>query len=219
MSRTLWSVIVLSLAICSLAFAGPTTWNFSSPTGNLGTSHSYTVGGIMITTYGFFSTTSGSTLTLGKTDNLNGKHDGGSGSTSENGLGLFDESTKEIDKLHAVELDFSNPIFNGTLVTVTLGSIQTNPQESYSVFDRTSLGGNGSTFALLGSSGRTSGSFTFTGGGSNSFIAISGKVNDVLISTASISNVPEPRFYGLLLAGMLAVFGILIRSRRASERA
>lgn len=217
MGRVSLMILALTLGVASVALAGPTTWDFSTPTGNLGASHPYTVSGVTITAYGFFSTTSGSTLTLGKTDNLSGKQGGGSGPSGENGLGLADESTGEIDNTRAVELDFSNPIFNGTLVTVTIESIQSG--ESYSVFDRSTLGGTGGTLALLGSSGRTSGSFTFTGGGSNKFIAITGKVNDVLLSTASISPVPEPRFYGILLAAMLAVFGIILRNRRASQGA
>jgi len=66
--------------------------------------------------------------------------------------------------------------------------------------------------------------FTFTkstAGTSNEWIAISADCHYLLLTemkiTTSTSAVPEPRFYGLLLAGMLGLAGIYARKRSVVE--
>jgi len=63
-------------------------------------------------------------------------------------------------------------------------------------------------------------SFTkLTAGTSNEWIAISADCHYLLLSeikiSTNISSVPEPRFYGVLMAGMLGLAGIYARKRRA----
>ena len=69
--------------------------------------------------------------------------------------------------------------------------------------------------------------FVFTGGAgtgslnNNKYIAIEASSHNVLINTlttgAGPSTVPEPRFYGLLLAGLLGLAGTVYRRRRVTE--
>lgn len=66
--------------------------------------------------------------------------------------------------------------------------------------------------------------FTFTkttAGTSNEWIAISADCHYLLLTeiavTTSTSTVPEPRFYGLLLAGMLGLAGIYARKRQVAD--
>jgi len=60
-----------------------------------------------------------------------------------------------------------------------------------------------------------------TAGTSNEWIAISADCHYLLLTemkvTTSTSTVPEPRFYGLLMAGMIGLAGIYARKRRAVE--
>ncbi len=66
--------------------------------------------------------------------------------------------------------------------------------------------------------------FTFTkttASTSNEWIAISADCHYLLLTemkiTTNTSTVPEPRFYGLLMAGMLGLAGIYARKRRGAE--
>ena len=59
--------------------------------------------------------------------------------------------------------------------------------------------------------------FTKTTAG-NEWIAISADCHYLLLTEMKVttSTVPEPRFYGLLMAGMLGLAGIYARKRRAT---
>ena len=66
------------------------------PTGNLGHSHTYTSGAISVTAYAF--------AIGGGSDQLYGKHDGG----SENGVGIARQFDNEISNSTFIELDLSS---------------------------------------------------------------------------------------------------------------
>jgi hypothetical protein len=55
----------------------------------------------------------------------------------------------------------------------------------------------------------------------NHFLDFSATGGNVLLASISANapSVPEPRFYGILMVGMLALAGIVLRKRRAAEQA
>jgi len=59
------------------------------------------------------------------------------------------------------------------------------------------------------------GSFTITATGKNEVVAIVADCHYLLLdSITGTSSVPEPRFYGLLLAGLLGLVGIFVHNRK-----
>src|SRR3979490_3259517 len=83
----------------SSAQAAIITWDFSSQTGNLGTTEGYTSGGISITAAGFTSDS------FAHTTDLYGKNGGGG---DEKGLGLNNDPDHEISGDNIIRIDFSN---------------------------------------------------------------------------------------------------------------
>ncbi len=120
--------------------AGPcnTTFDFSTPTGCLGVSQSYTAGGMTIVAYGY--NVSGSPVAA----NLYGKTGGG----NENGLGMCAEIDHEIDKNYAIVLDLGDVIAKGAQnAQIRIGSAQ--PGEPYNIYGST----DGVTWTLILSDG------------------------------------------------------------------
>src|ERR1700730_2211700 len=173
------AILIASLGLCSLASADTLTWDFSSPTGPLANSQTYssTPGSIVMTAYGFTTTTAAGASTLGKTGtaDLYGKHDGG----DENGLGTKVEVDHEINVTHFVELDLSNLV--GDKVTFFINSL-TGP-DAYSVYDGSSKSG---TLSLIAPSGRQTQSFDMgLITSSDDFVAFVATDGNMLIASAS----------------------------------
>jgi hypothetical protein len=58
------------------------------------------------------------------------------------------------------------------------------------------------------------GTFTITATGKNEVVAIVADCHYLLLDTITGTTVPEPRFYGVLLAGLLGLVGIFVHNRR-----
>jgi hypothetical protein len=119
----------LSFGLIGIPAATAITWDFSSPTGDLGPTHSYTVSGLTITAAGFhldFPPAPG-----GSTVDLFGKQNGG----DENGLGLVDDPTgdHEIQDASFIRLTMPAGLTN---VSITMNSV-TGP-DSFDIFGSTS---------------------------------------------------------------------------------
>ncbi len=121
------------LGFAGLAPAGTVTytWNFDSPTGNLGTSQAYTstndggLANVTITAYGFRSTDWG----LRATD-LYGKN----GGTGEQGLGIAYTSDNEINPGYFVQLDLTNVLSQLSPLSGTLTIDSVQPGEYYTLY-------------------------------------------------------------------------------------
>ena len=105
------AVVLASAILGSIAApAGATTitWDLSSPTGNLGNTHTYTSGAYSIVAKGF---NNNNAMNPWATADLYGKHDGG----DENGLGINSDPTgeHEIYKGTYVQIDVTQPFSQG----------------------------------------------------------------------------------------------------------
>jgi hypothetical protein len=204
------AALVASLGLCTLANAATQTWDFSGANVVLSSgpvTYSSTPGGIQIFAYGFL----GTPTAKGAGTALFAKNAG----SSEMGLGTNLGSSNEIDSSHFVELDLHNLI--GLSVNLGIDSLQ--GPDMYDVFSSNGLNG---TFALIPPANRTATSFgPLSITSANDFLAVSATAADVLISGASTTSgggspTPEPRFYGLLLAGLLGVAGTIYRKRQTT---
>ena len=197
-----------SVLILAAGFAGPAfgdTINFSSPTGDLGTSHTYTLGSTSVTAYGFNGTT------IGSATDLYGKNGGG----TENGLGIANTGSEhEITSSTFISLDVSQ--ISGPF-SLAIGSTQ--GVEGFTLCFETSKGvtGGGSCTSYnspLGDPDVVSG-LTLPGG--DKFITIRGdghpEGGNVLLDsiTYTTAPTPEPSSLALLGTGILAAAGVVRR--------
>ncbi len=176
----LGALFAVFLCIAAPAPAITYLYNFDSPTGNLGNTHSYTSNGVSISAAGFSST--------GQAMDLYGKNTGG----DEQGLGLnATSSDHEITTSTFVQLNLSSLQAKATNpLTLSIGSVQKG--EGWNIFQSTSLGAKGTLLA----SGSTDFPATFKINPSDHYISIQASGGDVLVSTLSATGksagVPEP---------------------------
>jgi hypothetical protein len=202
--------------VVSVALAVPQakadTFDFSTPSGVLGTSQSYTSGTLTITAYGFMlpggTGCSANSLTNCATY-LYGKNQGG----GESGVGIAYDPLHEdeISSADFVSLDMSNladnNIFSGDLM---IGSVQAG--ESFEVCigsDLSSL--NNCTSPIVGdgsNGGIVSVPINWTS--DNYVVGITGVQMDVLVADG-FQTVPEPGSLMLFGTGLLGMAGFLRR--------
>ena len=101
------------------------------------------------------------------------------------------------------------------MVTVAVSSIQT--AETYDVYQGSSSKTGPLSLVATPTMPSNSGTYSFLRSGSTQFVAFTAPAGDVLINSVTYSSVPEPRFYGLLLASLLGLAGIVYRKRRVTE--
>ncbi len=197
---------VLCLGMASVASAGSITFDFSHPTGTLGTTQNYTAGGVTITASGFNLS--------GDPRDLYGKCCG----ANETGLGLDGETDHEIDTNHFVQLDLTNLNNHVPPYTVTLVIIQSlQSGEGFKIFGSNTAGSLGSNLLASGTGGLTD-TVTVTnscGGGPCTYLDITAASDNVLVDslTATSTNAPTPE-PGTLFMVMSGLGGLWCFRRR-----
>ena len=163
---------VAATATCTSGCSSTATWDFSTPSGPLGTSQAYTVSGLTITAYGF---TNASTPAA-----LYGKNLGG----DENGLGLFGEINNEIATNNYVQLDLANLIAAGAAnPTMVINSVQSG--EKYNIYGSSTLGSIGALLLASGTNDNTA--FPMPGYPAKRFIAVRAAAANVLLGAVSFT--------------------------------
>jgi hypothetical protein len=191
--------------LCAMVGTAPArattiTWDLSSPTGNLGNTHTYTSGAYSIVAKGFDNNNS---MNPWQTADLYGKNDGG----DESGLGINSDPTgdHEIYTGTYVQIDVTQPFALG-FKTYQFEMGSSTAGEQWTVFGSDSAlpGGAGSWTPLITStdelvkhtvSGYLYYDFTYSGplngvGGAN-----------VLLYKEFTATVPEPSTWAMLLLG------------------
>ena len=197
--------------IISAVFAGTgfcDTINFSSHTGELGTSQSYGNAPFTVTAYGFVGTSG--TLPATPTD-LFGKNDSG----SEHGVGIDDTTDNEITTGTFIQLDLAN--ISGSY-TLLIGSTQN--QEGFKACFSNTLGVLGTSCTVFGSPSPdpyTTSAFSKSLG---RYVSIQAdNVNDTgsdnvlldAITFTPTAATPEPSSLVLLGTGILGAAGVIRR--------
>jgi hypothetical protein len=221
LTRTLKSTLLAAAVGAVVASAGSTraatiTWNLNLPSGLLGTTQTYTAGGITITAAGF----SGIPQLGTNTPNvmLFGKNNGG----DEVGLGLSNDPSgeNEISGLNIIRIDFSNVITAGALpfsfdfqMNSTTGTVGANI-EAWAVWDSFLPSGFAGPPLMTGTdenphSGLQLFPFYF-------FTVFPGNSGNVLIAnvSAEVPGVPEPSTWAMMLLGFAGLGFVFKQSRR-----
>ena len=176
-----------------------------------------TGGGVNITATGYYNLSGGTDAPRDLFKKYNAD-------PNERGLGFTNDTfgNFEIDTSGFIVLNLSDSSLANVALALSITSIQSG--ESYAWYHGNSFS---STLAFggltLGGTGLITSPLLFTGGSTHNdqYIAIEASSHNVLINTlttgAGPSTVPEPRFYGLLLAGLLGLAGTVYRRRRVTE--
>ena len=196
--------------------AATITWNLSLPSGLLGTTQTYTAGGITITAAGFSSIPQLGTNIPNVT--LFGKNNGG----DEVGLGLSNDPSgeNEITGLNIIRIDFSNVIMAGALpfsfdfqMNSTTGTVGANI-EAWAVWDSFLPSGFAGPPLMTGTdenehSGLQLFPFYF-------FTVFPGNSGNVLIAnvSAEVPGVPELSTWAMMLLGFAGLGFAFKQSRR-----
>jgi hypothetical protein len=194
---------------------GPNGVTTSSWQNGQGQSHNYTASGLTITAGAF-----GPSL-FGVADQLYGKHGGG----DENGLGMTNDPSHEDEIYYGqgfIQLDVSS--LTHDLLTLAFGS--TTQGETWTVYGTDIAGAVGSptlpgvlnTSLFKIGSGNADGTLSFTDSYKYydivSTVASGGK--NVLLTSLTVTPVPEPAAWGLMIAGVFCIGAAMRRQRQGA---
>jgi len=201
-------LISLVFAILPGTWASSIDYIFDTPTGNLGTQHTYldNFDGIPITAYGFNSH---------GTDDLYG-----SATWDENGLGLTGNPDYAITTTSYVQLNLSNLwVLEPTSVSIEIGSVQCG--DSWDVYGSNTLGVLGTP--LLPTQTIYMSPVNLPSSADNyEYISVEARSGDVLLNSLDASfrecsTVPEPGTSVLMGAGLLGVAVLLGKARKGHK--
>lgn len=204
MKRASLTVLIVSLGWCSQAFGDVIVFN--NPAGDLGSTNTYTLDGVNFVASGFNG------------GDLFGKNKGG----EENGLGLMgDPSTdneiyfKSSGTQDFIQLDLLN-LLNAAFKNFQFQMGSTTNGEAWSVSACSVTGVDCFASPITGSDENF---HSFTIDKTNHYLDFSSTNGNMLLGSiaATPSTVPEPRFYGAFLVGMLVLAGIAVRKRRSAS--
>ena len=202
-----FALIAATALVVGSTPANAVTWNLGTPSGDLGSTHTYTVGGFSITAAGFTNSTFSTAV------HLYGKNNGG----DEVGLGLMNDPTgeHEISGTSLIRIDFSSARLAG-LKGFTFSMDSSTQSEGWSVYGSNSA----ATLYTLLMSGQDENAHTLTGTADTysfyyfiykSFGSQYGQGNNVLLTSISAAPLPPAvLLFGTALVGM----GVLARRRR-----
>jgi hypothetical protein len=200
MKKTLLAVWIGSLGLCSLAFGDSIVFN--TATGDIGSTHTYTLDGVNIIATGFNG------------GDLFGKNDGG----DENGVGLMNDPSGDHEIFFNptgapqdfVQLDLLN-LLNAGFKNFQFQMGSSTGGEAWSVSACATSGVDCFTAPITGTDENL---HSFTVDATHHFVDFSSTNGNMLLgSIAATSTVPEPSFYGALAIGMLVLAGMVIRRR------
>jgi hypothetical protein len=205
------AAIVATAAIATSASAAVVNFDFSASPhqNNLGTTETYTVGGLTIVASGF--TWFGNNPT-----DLYGKHSGG----NENGLGLANDPSGDHEIYYHsgwVQLDLSQLVGKVINNTLQFGTNSTTEGEAWAVYGTNTAGSR--TGSVLLASGSNEGMHSLSGLGTYKyfdFVSTSyyGGKNFLITNLSVTSAVPEPATWGMMILGFGGL-GVMLRRRRA----
>ncbi|MCX6594427.1 MAG: carboxypeptidase regulatory-like domain-containing protein, partial [Acidobacteria bacterium] len=160
-------------ASCSGSCAAVTSFNFTVPAGQLGSTQPYTANGVTLTAYGY-----NGSGTTGTPRALFGKTAGG----NENGLGIYGTSAdNEITTSTFIQVDTNDLVAKGaTNVQMLIGSVQSG--EGYDIYGSNTLGTIGTK---LLSGGTSESPFAMPGYGTYRYISVRASAVDVLLNGIS----------------------------------
>ena len=195
-------LIGLLAATCASAASAAVQIDFNNPTGDIGTSHTYSNGGLSVTAYGL-------TYGFASTD-LFGKNNGG----DENGVGIANDPSGDHEIWDGIEsggfvfLDVSDLLANNVSeAQFTMGS--TTNGEEWTIY-----GTNGAFTSLLTGDDEQWHDLPEWGSWYNYVFSATNPGDNVLLSALSLTqSVPEPQTWAMMLVGFGAM-GVAFRRRR-----